>query len=239
MAVTAQEVAAELSSKNDKIIIRTAGNHKQLGTIKIFNVGPDTHTIGMGGLGTFTIPACEDGEPVSEPLELWRQFPEGYHLDMNKMAELVIDGREIAESIVGCGKFQTPSSDLRPKGVFIAAGDEPTRKEIDAAKAALRKYDLLLVEQANQFHQAGPNQWENIQTRTHRAAAIRTGNGDLPWVRGAVQMSKCNVCGSTLDPDAAICIGCKSVVPGKEDIVIKARVPGYEHLWTKPKGNEK
>jgi hypothetical protein len=239
MAITAQQAAAEISAKNDKIIMRTAGNYKELGTYKIFNVGPDSHLISQGGLGAFTIPGCPDDELVSEPLEIWKAFPEGYHLDMNKMAEVINDGMEIAKSIVGCGKFTHPSSDLRLQGVFIAAGDEATRKEIENAKALRRKWDLMLVEQANQFHQAGPNQWENIQTNLHRKAAIRTGNGNLPWVRGAVQMSKCTICGNTLDPDASICVGCKSVVPGKEDVVIKARVPGYEHLWKKEPRSEK
>jgi hypothetical protein len=240
-------VEAQLASRNSKTVIRTSPHYQKAGKVRIFNVGPWVWTQGMGGLGSFTIPAydaknpftVEEGEgekakersfECSQPLDIWRAFPEGYHIDMNKMAEVETDGEELARSIVGVGRFQAPTSSLLRFGVFIAAGDTPTKREILEANERLRAHRLTLVEEANALHQSGPQAAENI-TKPHRDAAIATGNGKLPWVRGAVEMATCPACMNPLNPEAAICLGCKTVV--NEEKVKALKIPGYERLWEK------
>lgn len=237
-------VERELAARNSKTVIRTSPHYQKAGKVRIFNVGPWVWTQAMGGLGSFTVQAYDPKRPFtvkgeskgeksrtfecSEPLEIWRSFPEGYHIDMNKMAEVETDGEELAKSIVGTGRFQAPGSSLLRFGVFIAADDLPTEEEIATANQRLREYRLALVAEASALHQQGPQAAENIADQ-HRAAAIATGNGKLPWVRGATEMATCPACMSALNPEAAICLGCKTVI--NEEKVKALKIPGYEHLW--------
>lgn len=288
---------AELQQFNQKHIERADESYKDLGTIKIFNVGAESHVVSMGGLGLFTIPACPSNRIYSEPLEIWKLFPEGYNVDMTKMKEDLINGYAIAEGIVAYGKFSHPSSDRRRHGAFtcgawatiqvegrepeiilasevkayqkkaggskickvinvrqvtkaaidaarkhgdqrdeseiredILAANLPTEAEIGEAHRHFREHDLQLVAEANDYYRN--NFLLEIQ-KPHRAAAIRTNNHDLPWVKTSLIMQKCGVCGNSILPDVAICMGCKSIVPGKEHVVIERRVPGYEAYWQK------
>lgn len=289
------ERLAAMQNIAQKNIERADEDYKDLGVVRIFNIGPDQHQISMGGQGTFTIPPCPKNRLYSTPLELFKLVPDGRPVDMNKVVEVLINGFELAESIVGYGQGMGGSVDLRKFGVFVCGafvtlkrpdaeemetilaskvkwfqkqyrgskviqtrkctkaaiqaarknGDErdeeeirrdildallPTEDELDQAQKLMNEYDLALVETANGHFRAG--ELPEIKAN-HRRAAIRTNNAGLPWVQGSIMMGKCNVCGNALAPDVAICLGCKSVVEGKEHIVIARRVPGYEHLWMK------
>lgn len=289
-------ILAELQAFNQKHIEPLDVDHTEAGTVKIFNVGPSAHLIPCGGLGEFLVKSCPEAKAYSEPLELWRQYPEGKNDDMNKMSLRLLDGNAIAESLVSFGKFCDPSSDLRKHGVFVcgayvtiqAPGEEPTeilasevkafkmayrkskiiqtrkvtkvaiqaaRKngdkrpeelisedilaanlpneaELEDAHARLSKYCMDLVAMANSYFRAG-NLLE-IQP-LHLWAAGRTGNTGLPWAKGVVMMTACTICGNTIPPEVAICLGCKTIVPGMEEAVKARRVPGYEWLWNPPK----
>lgn len=290
-----QQILNELAARNSKHIERADEQYKDLGTVNIFNVGPVPYVISLGGLGMFTIPTCPEGRIYSEPLQVWKLYPEGRTEDMNKIIEITTNGHAIAEAIVGYGKFMHPSSDMRKVGIFTAGafvtvkhpsgqvekllasevktyqkkhkgavvvntrkvtdaaikaarknGDEreaseikddilaanlPTEEEINDAHLRLNEYCSELVSEANDYYRN--NELKEIQ-KLHRWAAIRTNNLDLPWVKTSLIMEKCGVCGNQLMPDVAICMGCKSIVPGKEDIIKARKVPGYEHLWATP-----
>lgn len=241
----AVQIEQELAARNSKIVERAPLDYKELGTYKIFNVGPWSWPVSMGGLGTFTIPKYDPKKPFtvgkgkdkesfacSEPLEIWKLFPEGKHIDMNKMAEVFNRGEDIAKSIVGIGQFQNRQASLERYGVFIAAGDVPTEEELAEANRRFEEYDLALINEADEFYQA--NQHDNIG-KQHREAAMRRGQDELVWVRGKGKMNKCPACKTTVDPDAAICLGCKTVL--NEEKVKALKVPGYERLWQKQPSN--
>ena len=229
--IDAATVEQELRSRNSKIIERADVDWRALGDYYIFNIGPHKWEVGRGGLGTFIIPACPEGAEYSAPLRIPKQYPEGKDLDMNKMAEILRDGMKLAIDIVGYSPHQSPGADLRRYGVFLAKGEEPTKKELADARAKLNGEDLKLVQEANQAYMAGPDKAQETISAAHRQAAVRTNNGDLPWVRGAEQKSKCPICKTPVDPEAAICVHCKAVLD--EKAVIAARLPGYAHLWEK------
>jgi len=99
-------------------------DHTEEGEVLVFNIGPNQHQNPLGGLGTFTIPACPKDRAYSAPLRIWKKTPEGRHEDMQKMSLRICDGHAIAESVVGYGKFMGGnadsmfSTDLRNFGVF-------------------------------------------------------------------------------------------------------------------------
>lgn len=297
-----RQILTELAEKNQKHIERADESYRDLGTIKIFNVGPIPHVISLGGLGMFTVPACPAGRIYSEPLEIWKMTPEGQNVDMNKIAERLVNGWGIAEAIVGYGQFMHSTSDMRRIGIFtcagfltvqtpgkaaekllasaekpylklntkakklntrqvtpmaikaakqsgyvdllgvehgyacdeaeiaadIIAGDLPTEAEIDEATAQLHKHCTGLVHEANDYYRN--NHLDEIQA-LHRWAGAFTGQLELPWMKTSLILKPCGICGNPLLPDVAICMGCKTIQPGKESQIIERRVAGYEHLW--------
>ncbi len=106
----------------------------------------------------------------------------------------------------------------------------PTEAELEEANDRLTDWKLNLVREADEFYRVGNNL--EIQNQ-HRWAAESSGNSDRPWVKSAVAKSLCNVCSSPLNPGQAICLGCKGIVEGMEQVVIDRRIPGYEYLWDK------
>jgi len=299
------QILSELQARNQKQIEPLDFDHTEEGEVFVFNIGPNQHQVSLGGLGTFTIPACPKDRAYSEPLRIWKKTPEGKNDDMNKMSLRICDGHAIAESVVAYGKFMGGntdsmfSPDLRNFGVFTCGafvtmeigegkdkkretilaseridflkraridrvkavvintrevtdiaikaarknGDRrkdaeiaqdildcklPTEAELEEAHQRMNKFCLKLVEIANAFYRE--NKLGEINSLMRWAAAV-TGNTGLPWVAGSLLMSKCEVCGNSLLPDVAICLGCKSVVTGKELIVIEKQIAGYESLW--------
>lgn len=287
-----RQILSELAERNQKHIERADESYMDLGKVYIYNVGPLPHVISLGGLGMFSVPACPENRIYSEPLSIWKMTPEGQTVDMNKIAERLVNGWAIAEAVVGYGQFMHKSSDMRRIGIFtcgafvtvqrkdgtreqmlasaekpylkqnpgakvlnlrkvtkaaidaarkhgdrrkedeiaddILAAVLPTEAEIDEANQKLGEYCSQLVGEANDYYRN--NELKEIQS-LHRWAGKFTNQLDLPWMKTSLIMGKCGVCGNQLLPDVAICLGCKSVVPGKEEIVKARRVPGYEWLW--------
>src|SRR6476661_1923880 len=120
--LTATEAIQLQRESNQKHIERADESYKDLGQIHIFNVGPIPHTHSLGGLGLWHVPACSPGRIYSEPLKIWKMTPEGYNVDMNKIAERLVNGWGIAESIVGYGQQMHPSTDMRKIGIFTCGG---------------------------------------------------------------------------------------------------------------------
>lgn len=232
MAGTAEQreqAQRELREKNRKDVFELPPELASLGKpIKIFNIGPMRHQRSMGSYGQWTIHACEEGKPYSVPTLVPFITNDPVHLDMFQMAHRHDSGKKLAQDILGIGQFHTRGEDLTLWGVFIAEGDEPTEQEIKAAKIKLNKtYDALIAE-ADIFWNQGPADHKNI-VDMHRLAAKARGQMGKPWASGVVEMVKCHICASSIDPAAAICPQCKSVI--NQEKVIAARVPGYEYLW--------
>lgn len=120
--ISALEAMQRQAESQQKHIERADESYKDLGTIKIFNVGPLPHVMSLGGLGMFAVQSCAPGRIYSEPKEIWKMTPEGKTLDMNKIEERLINGWGIAESIVGYGQQMHTSSDMRKIGIFTCAG---------------------------------------------------------------------------------------------------------------------
>lgn len=227
-----EQAARELRLKNQKSIYELPPELQVVGaTVKIFNVGPWRHQKSMGSYGQWTIHPCEKGERHSIATEVPYITNDPVHVDMFQMAHRHDSGRKLAADILGIGQFHTPGENLTIWGVFISAGDEPTDAEIgEANKKLLRTFDQLIAEADNYWNQ-GPSEYKNV-TEVHRLAAEKRGQMNKPWARGVVEMMKCPVCATNIDPEAAICGICKVVI--NQEKVIAHKLPGYEYLWNKP-----
>ena len=212
--VTAGQVEAEIAAKNQKTVVRLGIDRTAQGKVYIYNVGPKAHTRGIGGIGSFYIPACKPGKDYSEPLTIDKIFADCLHIDTNKMAEIPIDGAEVAKNVVGFGQFQSKSGDLRKWGVFISLGDKPTKNELDFARAELNKTYDALIREADGYWQ-NPRLQESICEDHYLAAEAR--NAKVPWLRTkSAGLEQCLYCFTMIDHRSTICANCKSQNPLKK-----------------------
>lgn len=228
-----EQALSELRTKNLKDVFELPPELKLLGKpVKIFNVGPMRFLRYMGSYGPWTIMPCDDGQLYSTPVEVPYITNDPVHLDMTQMAHRHDSGRKLAQDIIGVGPFHAPGEDLTRWGIFIAAGDEPTEAEVKEANKKLnRTWDELIME-ADSYWNQGPSEYRNV-TELHRLAAKKRNQLNKPWARGVLELNKCGICGSPIDPSAAICPHCRTVIDAER--VIAAKVPGYEHLWKEKK----
>lgn len=229
-----QQAERELRTKNQKIVYNVPEELRDTGpSVYIFSVSPFSYQRSMGSYGQHLIPACPEGEEYSEPLVIDRVIYDMYHEGMFKMIATPDSGKKLALDIVGIGPYHSPAEDLTKWGVFVAAGEKPTKTELaDARKKLDRTWDFLITE-ADAYWNQGPSEYRNVSDLHRRAAKMR-GQTDKPWAREVQQMKSCSVCGNQLSPGAALCTHCKTVF--NEAVVIANKVPGYEHLWGKDKG---
>jgi hypothetical protein len=197
----------------------------------IYNVGPWQHSVSMGSLGTFIIPACPDGEEVSPPLrfrgedgipsivpETVVDSVEGYAVTYKW--EFATEGARLAKNIIGLTGFAHASADLTQFGVFLSAGAVPTAEEIAAANENLETLLDKRVREADQKFEVngGMEQGENGVsypgiTQDHVFACKRLGL-DRPWARKNSKQVPCEACGQPVSPVAVRChhTGCGAIL---------------------------
>lgn len=224
-----EQAKREIKVRNQKDLFELPPELQTLGnTVKIFNVGPMKHQRSMGSYGQWLIHSCEPGQSHSIATEVPYVTNDPVHIDMNQMAYRHDSGRRLAFDILGVGQFHTPGEDLTKWGVFVADGEEPTEVELKRARAKLNKTYDYLISEADAYWNQGPSEYKNV-TEMHRMAARERGQVNKPWARAVIETTKCPACASQLDPSAAICGVCKTVIDKEK--VIALRVPGYEYLW--------
>lgn len=182
MANLAQQAADELAAKTrwnvPPIAARVRAISEQT-AVNIFNVGEQLWTRHMGSLGIFMIFPCEPGKPYSKATTVPGIVMEAVPVDLQKMEYRQWDGREVAESILGIGPHQPRQQGLEKHGVFIAAGDKPTKDELDKARAELAKWHDHLIAEGDTYYNEGPQEFKNI-TGEHRKA-LRSRGQSRPW----------------------------------------------------------
>lgn len=140
----------------------------------------------------------------------------------------IIPTRKVTDAAIKAAKKHGDKRSNEEIAQDILDAKLPTEAEIDEATRRWNEECLRLVEEANEYHRAG--NLREIQNR-HRWAAKRTNNTGLPWVEGSLIMGRCATCRTALDPEAAVCLACRTVVEGKEHIIIDRQTPGFETLW--------
>ena len=121
----------------------------------IYNVAPWPHRDPRGTLGSWYVPAREEGQRYSLPCIVPGVIFEAVYI--GAMGDGKFENREhegilVAYDILGLGMHQAPDNSVTNQGIFLAEGPEPTEEELVRAEARLRQhYEKLLVEADAEF----------------------------------------------------------------------------------------
>jgi hypothetical protein len=190
--------------------------------IHVFNVGPWAQTINTGSTGTFTIPACPNGDEYVEMLVMNARtgemeppisiiMEEFVIKSEDEMTSLTEDGWNFAQSMLQAnkGKYRT----LLRFGIFASRNEVPTREELRNAHLALEEECRENVKWAGDMHVIDRSLFARVMRvagdKFRDSACIlgRDNPQDSPWMLDAepAGRTKCKMCGRLCDPDVATC----------------------------------
>jgi len=184
----------------------------------IFNVGPWRHKRELGSAGTFFIPACPEGKDYSDPVIIMGVVEEPYPINEVKCENLITEGTDLANQVLGEGPFIPKSTSFRPFGVFISNSEKPTKEELAAAKAELaQKYLELVNEASTAFANGHKEAQEVIRPEWHfvAARALRKSEAECPWLGNTqtpAARSECPGCGVVYKVGVIKCKDCGFVL---------------------------
>lgn len=208
--------------------------------VYIFNLGPVEHTVEKGSVGTFKIPACDPGEPYSEPLVLPSVVRDSYFIEQ-EMKTHSVSGEFMAQDIVhpivaniGAGKtWWSFGANLDEVGVFFTRNNPPTTVELGEARLKMETTYRKLLTMANSIEANG--KLDDI-TPMMRLAAAYFGE-DRPWNRIYKRTNECpgcgepakpgiikHPCGYIFDPDRALLSGMITVEVHKQMMAARGEV---------------
>lgn len=190
----------------------------------IYNVGPKSHTVPLGTMGQFLIPACPEGEEYSDPVSHMGKpgipaiVPQNVvtSVEGNRVQhgwDMETTGEGVAKDIIGTGL-----SDRRKYGVFLAADKIPTAVELEAANQNLQDYYDGLIREADQAYEINGGQEISDNGRSYSAItqdhvfAVKALGLDKPWARKNKKMVPCPACDEPTRPGAAICSHCDAIL---------------------------
>jgi hypothetical protein len=180
--------------------------------IYIFSIDPELHIVAKGAYGDFIIPACADGQEVSEPLELPGRYPSHMHMGTEVSPVHYEDGMLLARDIVGIDSqdkgLGRHTSNLEWHGVFISNRPDPGKTQIAAARAKRRQYLETVVLDADKKHMQGQ---AALIDGKERAAAQELRLKKI-WAERPTAMDNCPACGSSVMPGVAVCAHCNAVL---------------------------
>jgi hypothetical protein len=221
MNVTQDAISKSNKDWDIPVMTRAMKRAAEENPIFIFNVGPMRWTCS----GNRIIQACPEGAKYSPALVIPAIVSETVVVDTRKMARHDEDGMDVARDVVGLGPFKSKGDDLTQYGVFIAAGEEPTKAELLEAHAKLNAHYARLVQTGDNYHAQGGKAVDDIQA-LHRDAVKRLGLS-RPWAAANQAMVPCAGCQQPVLPGTVRCphAGCGAVLDEA-----KARVL-YPHLY--------
>jgi len=212
---SAQEALAHVNAQNKRQRqqwdIRL---EESLPPLYIFNIYQKQWDVPLGGLGTFHIPACQEGKPCSEPLKVKGMNRDEYDLgDGNgHMSWNVITGEDLAKSIVGLDSgspaLGTFTTNREWWGVFISRNDVPSEAELAEAQKKLTALMTLYLEQGDAL--AAQGKPGDIGPNERKAAQFL--NQKRAWAQLPEKMDSCPGCGEPIKPGVIKCKECGAIL---------------------------
>ena len=171
-------------------------------TVTIVSLAPYKALDFHHNLGYFVIPAREEGQPYAKLVV--KDATAVLRFGDNINIPQPVKAMDLAEDLIG----KHAGDNLEPHGVFIAKGDEPTEKELAAAKKKMEEFYKKKVDEADSdFARFGDRKRLTI----HAHAAAKHFGLKRPWLLDLAEMAACEGCKELIDPEAVSCPKCRAI----------------------------
>ena len=176
----------------------------------ICNVGPWDYRLERGALLVYVpaYDAAEDsaklGYAASDPRPVIQR--EAKIINEDEYGYFEDDGHQVALDLIGVGFGLPGSNSLLQYGVFVPAGNLPTKDEIAEARKRLSGCIDNLIQDARDAYDKGPAERKAVINERHLWAARQRGITE-PWVhyQHSQQSIRCESCGQFCPDDVARC----------------------------------
>jgi hypothetical protein len=160
--------------------------------VYIFNLLAIPWKVEKGSAGTFTITACEPGEPYSAPLVLPSVVMDSYFIE-SEMKTHSVSGEFMAQDIIHptIGANWSFGQNLDTLGCFWTRNEVPTEKELTAARQKMEETGRKVLAMATTIETSG--KLDEI-TPLMRIFATYFGE-DRSWNRIYKKQAECPNCG--------------------------------------------
>lgn len=180
----------------------------------IFNIYQKAWDVPLGGLGTFRIPACPEGEPYSKPLVVKGMNRDEYDLGdgQGHMSWNAIPGDQLAKAIVGLDSgspaLGTFTTNREWWGVFLSETPVPTEAQLTEARKKLVALMTMYLEQGDNL--AAQGKVADIGANERKAAQFL--NQKRAWAQLPEKMDSCPGCGEPIKPGVIKCKECGAIL---------------------------
>ena len=192
----------------------------------LFNIYGNEWTRNTGTTGIYYIPACPEDKayvraPQSIPGTVEDIYP--HFSDHEHYRNRPTPGEDIVAAVLNGGG---PTDEIVSWGVFASHNEEPTKAELNAAKANLIPRLNRLLRQADQlFASADPMERKSVDDdKFYRAARFL--NVKKPWMSEAQEMTVCPFCSSPVRPEAPKCGSCHEIINMNAYEALKLQIAG-------------
>jgi len=167
----------------------------------------------------YMAPVTVQAKKPGEVCGLTRISPHTDHIDLGegKTLPVLIAARDTAEDI--CRFFNSDIGSDSFAGLFVCAGDQPTKTEIHQARVKLEEFYRRLIAVADYEHERGLK--VNISDLHRRAG--RYFRLQKPWLTDYTPMMPCPVCMERIPEGAALCGKCGAVLDAEKVAAYKPR----------------
>ena len=121
--------------------------------------------------------------------------------------EFPITAQEIAEDIAR--EINSDSGEGSYHGVFVAAGPEPTKSELEEARRRLEEFHRRLVAAADLEWERSHNPMFITDLERRAARELKL---DKPWLYDPKPATECPACAEYIKPGVAVCKSCGAIL---------------------------
>jgi hypothetical protein len=204
--ITAQEVSSTVGALNNRKRQPIPQSLRNSPSLYIFNIYQLKHVAYMGGMGTFHIPACEEGKEYSEPLEVKGDWFDEFDRGEGSLGWTYETGMDVAKGMLCIGNVT--GADKTEWGCFISTSRTPKASDLAAAKAKLTLKMKEFLAAGDRLALGGEKGLAAIDPMHRRAAQFLKQHRD--WASDEVAaMRDCHGCGAYVKPNLPRCPECK------------------------------
>lgn len=205
--ITANDVANSVGQLNGRKRQPIPESLRRNPPIYIFNIYQKKHTRYLGTLGTFHIPACEDGQKYSAPVVVKGDYFDEFDRGEGDLGWTYDSGEDVAKDILN--ERNRDGGDLSAWGVFISNSEEPTRAELMKAREKLTAKMREVLAAGDALALQGDQGLAKIQEQHRKAAHYLKQHRS--WTSAEPEaMRDCHGCGAFVRQTLPRCPQCKA-----------------------------